>query len=89
MNEAMVHLGISETIRRLAANGDLPCRLATEHLTPATEVAALGLDSLGMLTFVDELGTKFNLQLPDEGFEPNATLSDIVQLLLSKSLREE
>lgn len=83
---AMFNL-LSQTLRQSAALGMLPTCLATVPLTPEMRLVDLGIDSLGSMTLLSEVGERLSLPLPDLEVSPTSTLGDISRLM--QSAREQ
>ncbi len=51
--------------------------IETNKLTPDTEIADLGIDSLGMIEFMFQMEEKFKIRLADSR-QPLVTVADVV-----------
>jgi acyl carrier protein len=71
--------GIIDLIRNLARTAELPRRLETATISGDTRLADLGLDSLGTLALVEELGQMIGRVLPDDAFDPGITLGKLAR----------
>ena len=70
---------IIDLIRNLARTAELPRRLETAPIDGATCLASLGLDSLGTLVLVEELGQMVGRVLPDHALDPEMTLGKLAR----------
>jgi acyl carrier protein len=68
---------INGLLWRLARAGDLPERLAEVHLTRETLIDELNLDSLAMLTLLQEIETETGAELPDDFIRPGMSIGSI------------
>jgi len=48
-----------------------------DKITPATEIASFGIDSLGMIEFMFQMEEKFNIRMADSR-APLLTVADVV-----------
>jgi acyl carrier protein len=51
--------------------------IEVDKLTPETEVASLGIDSLSMIEFMFQMEEKFNIRMSDSR-APLATVGDVI-----------
>lgn len=58
-----------------------------EDVTPETELAALGVDSLKTISLIFELEETFDVEIPNEVITSIATVSDIMDKLELKGIR--
>jgi len=72
---------LCETLRHTASLGILPSYLATQPLSPDMRLIDLGIDSLGTMTLISEIGGRLSAPLPEIDLDPTATLGDIAQAL--------
>lgn len=65
---------IRDLIHRLAKCGDLPPILASSEVSERTKIQELGLDSLAMITLLEEISQLADLVLPDDAFDASETI---------------
>jgi acyl carrier protein len=70
---------IIDLIRTLARAAERPRRLETATISGDTRLADLGLDSLGTLALVEELGQMIGRVLPDDALDPDMTLGKLAR----------
>ena len=58
-----------------------------EDVTPETELAALGVDSLKTISLIFELEEAFDIEIPNEAITSIATVSDIMEKLRLNGIR--
>ena len=68
---------IKETILRQVSSGILPAYVARLNLSPETRLLDLGIDSLGKMTLIAELGDYFSKEFPELGPDESVTLGEI------------
>jgi len=75
---------IRETILRQVSTGILPTYIAKLDLAPDTRLFDLGIDSLGKMTLIVELGSYFPQGLPKRWLDESVTLGEIAAQMSSK-----
>ena len=70
---------ICETLRETASLGILPSHLATQPLSPDMRLIDLGIDSLGTMTLLSEIGGRLSAPMLDLDIGPNTTLDEIAE----------
>ncbi|MCU1349355.1 MAG: acyl carrier protein [Acidobacteria bacterium] len=55
--------------------------IAEEQLTPATELAAAGIDSLDALTILFAIEEQFHISIPDDRARAMRTFGDMVDIV--------
>lgn len=68
---------ICDTLRQTASLGILPSHLATQPLTPDMRLIDLGIDSLGTMTLLSELGGRLSSPMLDVDIGAQTTLAEI------------
>ncbi len=61
--------------------------IAPDRLTPETEIATLGIDSLAMIEFMFQMEEKFNIRMADSR-APLVTVADVIAEI-ERSVREQ
>lgn len=72
---------ISSALLRMSSEGALPSACALDSLSHDTEIAELGIDSLGALILVAELESALGARIPDGLFSGVRTLGQLEQRL--------
>src|SRR5207302_1544516 len=75
---------IRQTILRQVASGMLPAYIAKLDLAPDTRLFDLGIDSLGKMTLIVELGGYFPQGLPKGWLDESVTLGEIAAQMSSE-----
>jgi acyl carrier protein len=75
---------IRQTILRQVSSGILPAYIAELDLAPETRLFDLGIDSLGKMTLIAELGSYFPQGLPRGWLDESATLGEIAAQMSSE-----
>lgn len=78
MTGTAVFDALVEVIRQQAENGEFPRMLVSIPITPDTQLADLGLDSLCKMTLLASLMDISDKYFPDEIFSDERTLREIV-----------
>ena len=73
---------ISRTLLRMANEGALPTACNIDSLSADTEIAELGIDSLGALLLVAELESALETRIPDGLLSGVSTLGELEQRLV-------
>lgn len=73
---------IAAALRRMSSEGVLPSAWALDSLSRDTEIAELGIDSLGALILVAELESSLGARIPDGLLSGVRTLGQLEQRLL-------
>ncbi len=57
------------------------------HVSAATPISELGIDSLGMLEIIGSMEREFHVQIPDESLSGVQTISDLISLVDAQRAR--
>ena len=74
---------ICETLRETASLGILPSHLATQPLSPDMRLIDLGIDSLGTMTLLSEIGGRLSSPMLDLDIGAHTTLAEMADGLLN------
>ena len=70
---------IIELFKEAVSEVDNSVKIA--EVTPATELASLGLDSVMRMEVIGALEDKINIRFPDEDLATIRSMSDLIQLI--------